>query len=356
MQVSVRLTSLVVATVLLAVSPVISNAQALAVQAARPASTASKRITIHVVVDANNSKPPTTVGGLQQQDFTVLDNKVPRPLTSFRAVSGGQEPARVVVLIDAVNIRLQGLAYERDQLSAFLRAHGGKLAHPTAIAILTDNGLKMQNDFSTDGNGISESLQKQDIGMRFIGRSTGIYGAEDRFGLSLDGLRTLATRAAGLPGRTVVLWISPGWPLLSGPGIELSDKQEKQIFGDIVSLSTQLRESRVTLYAIDPIGANEGVGRTFYYQEFLKGISKPSQVDVGDLGLQVLAIQSGGMALNSNDTGALLQRCFADLDNYYEISFEPPPAETHDVYHHLEVTLDKPGITGRTRYGYYSQP
>ena len=65
----------------------------------------------------------------------------------------------------------------------------------------------------------------------------------------------------------------------------------------MVGLSTQLRQARITLYSVDPLVSNQGVGRTSYYQEFLKGVSKPSQVNVGNLSLQVLAVQSGGLAL-----------------------------------------------------------
>ena len=154
----------------------------------------------------------------------------------------------------------------------------------------------------------------------------------------------------------MILWVSPGWPLLSGPEVNLDSRQQRELFSDVVNMSTELRETRVTLYAIDPIGANESLERTFYYESFLKGIAKPSQVDAGDLGLQVLALQSGGIALNSNDTGALLQRSYADLDNYYEITFDAVPTETRDTYRHVEIKVDKPGMIARTRDGYYAQP
>jgi VWFA-related protein len=356
MQVSARRTIVALAILLLAALPLHSIAQTLASETARPASPSSRRITIDIVVDAKGSKPPATVAGLQQQDFAILDNKVPRAFDSFRAISLGQQPVRVVLLVDAVNIGIDRLGYERNQISAFLRAQGGHLAHPTSIAILTDKGVQLQDGFSTDGNDIAAGLEKQEIGIRSIGRDAGIYGAEDRSGISLNALRALAAREGQQPGRTVVLWISPGWPLLSGAGIDLSIKQEKAIFSDIVNLSTQLREARVTLYAVDPLGATEEVGQTFFYESFLKGIGKSSQVDFGDLSLQVLAAQSGGLVMNSNDTASLLQRCVADLDNYYEISFEAPPSETRDTYHHLEIKLAKPGMIARTRDGYYAQP
>jgi hypothetical protein len=65
-----------------------------------------------------------------------------------------------------------------------------------------------------------------------------------------------------------------------------------------------------------------------------KGVSKASQVQVGDLGLEVLATQSGGVALNANDdVAALLQKCVADTAAYYELPFDPPQAtgETNTI-------------------------
>jgi hypothetical protein len=97
--------------------------------------------------------------------------------------------------------------------------------------------------------------------------------------------------------------------------------------------------------------------RTSYYKDFLKGVSKPSEVNLGDLSLPVLAIQSGGLALNSsNNIAGLIQECVADAAPYYEISFDSSPAERLDEYHHLEVKVAKPGLTARTRQGYYAQP
>jgi hypothetical protein len=46
----------------------------------------------------------------------------------------------------------------------------------------------------------------------------------------------------------------------------------------------------------------------------------------------------------------------ADGKAYYELSFEPPTADHKDEYHHIEVQVAKPGLTARTREGYYLQP
>lgn len=159
------------------------------------------------------------------------------------------------------------------------------------------------------------------------------------------------------PGRKILLWVSPGWPLLSGPEVELGSKVQQQLFADVVSFSTDLLQDRITLYSIDPFGTRESLVRAFYWENFVKGISKLNQVLPGNLGLQVLAAQSGGVALYANnDNTALLQTCLADTRTYYELSFDPPAGEVPDQYHRLEIHIAKSGLIARTRQGYYSRP
>lgn len=179
------------------------------------------RIVLDVVVTAKSGAP---VGGLQQQDFTLLDNKVPQTLASFQAVAGREASLDVTVVIDSAN------AVYRTQAHA-------------------------------------------------------------------------------------------------------------------------------TLYSIDPLGTSDIGAAIFYWREFVKGVSKPSEIQAANLALPVLATQSGGIAFNSNnDVSAELQKCFVDIGTYYELSFDPSPAGGPRQYHQLEVRVAKPGLTARTRQGYYSQP
>ncbi len=327
-------------------------AGALRAQEAVPTANPS-RIDLGVVVRQASGHPVTN---LQQQDFTILDNKTPRPIASFHSPGAVQTPVEVVLVIDAVNSTYSNIAYQRGEIDKFLRTNGGQLAEPTALGIFTDDGIKVQKDFATNGNELSGSLDSYTIGLRDIRRSSQ-YGGFDRFNLSLKALSELVATEAPRPGRKMILWVSPGWPLLSGPGIQLGRKQVEQIFATIVGLSTQLRQGHITVYSVDPLGATEGVGRAFYYQTFLKGVSKVSQVQMGDLALQVLATQSGGLVLNSsNDISSLLERCMEDANASYEVSFDPPAGQHRDEYHSLQIRVNSPGLTVRTRTGYYAQP
>jgi VWFA-related protein len=339
---------------LLFLLPILCTSAVYAQQSGPLAQAAQSRIYLDVVVTAKSGPP---VQGLQQQDFTVLDNKAPQTIATFQALGGSQAPIEVVLVVDAVNTEYRVVSFERDQVDKYLGANAGRLAFPTSLVFVTDTGTEMLPTFTKDGNDLKASLEQHTVALRSIRRSTGYYGAAERYELSLKALEMVAEHEAARPGRKIILWMSPGWPLLSGPGIELSLKQEERIFEDIVNMSDRLRAARITLYSIDPLGVEEAAGRTFYYQEFVKGVKEPRQALPGDLGLEVLATQSGGLALNStNDVTALLQKCMADLDAYYEISFDPPLSDKRNEYHHLEVRLANHKLAARTRQGYYSQP
>ena len=311
------------------------------------------QIHLDVVV---NSKDGTLIGGLQQSDFTLLDNNTPQTITSFRQLSK-ETPVEIILVVDAVNTPFSTVSYERQEIDKFLTANGGKLPQPITLAILTDKGIQAQGGGTRDGNLLAQTLDAQTIALRDIGRSAGFYGAEERLGASLQSLSLLMSREAARPGRKLLIFISPGWPALSGVRVDLSNKQQQSIFSEVVQFSTQLRQARVTVYCVNPLGAGQDLGREDYYTNFVKGIVKPSQVDAGDLALQVLAIQTGGLVLqSSNDTSGLIQRAVDDASPFYELTFASAPAEHPNEYHALKIKLAQSNQVARTRQGYYAQP
>jgi VWFA-related protein len=317
---------------------------------------ANSRITLEVVANDKSGRP---VAGLQQQDFTILDNKQPQTILSFKAVGGATPDAdpEIVLVVDAVNTSFTRLAFARGQIDKFLRQDGGRLARPVSIAILTDSGFDMQQGTSRDGNALAASLDQRETGLRTLYRSQGFYGAVDRSQLSLRAVEQLAQYDGKRPGRKLVIWISPGWPLLSGPRMDLSSRDQQNIFNKIVAISAQLRESRITVYAVNPLGAAESLGRTFYYEQFLKGVTAPNRVQLGDLSLQVLASHSGGRVLNSSsDIAGEIERCARDADAYYILSFDSPAADGPNFYNAIEVKIAQPRLKAQTLSGYYAQP
>jgi VWFA-related protein len=262
----------------------------------------------------------------------------------------------VLLVLDAINAPFTAVSSERDQILRFLRAQGERLPVPTSLAVVTDTNVYVQPTSSTDGNALSAALERHALSLRMLRRSTGFYGASERANLSLRALTQLAAREGARPGRKLIFWVSPGWPLLSGPGVSLTATQQRQIYASVVQITTQLRQSRITLYALNAWGATEPLIRSEYYQGFTKPLVKPYEAEIGNMALQVFARQSGGLVVNSNDLGILLKRAFEDTSAYYEIVYDKPAAEQAEEFHPVEVRVDKPGLTVRTIHGYNSRP
>jgi VWFA-related protein len=316
-----------------------------------------RQIRLDVQVSDKSGAP---VRGLQKEDFTVLDDKRPQSILSFHAADSGTpaDSVEIVLVIDAVNAGFQSVSYERNEVRKFLLQNGGKLAQPTSIVFFADAGAKMQDRPSRDGNNLVSLYEQFETGLRTVNRSQGFYGAADRLELSLKTLSQLTNYEKARPGRKLVIWFSPGWPLLTGPSIQLTQKDEQHFFQSIVEASTGLRQARITLYSIDPLGlADAGGIRLSYYEQFLKGVSNPTRAQAANLSLQVLCVQSGGRVLNgSNDLTQELATAASDANAFYVLSFEGARADHPDEYHAIEVNLDKPGVKARTRTGYYAQP
>ena len=112
--------------------------QVLARQYQAPTSPGEGKIHLAVVVTPK-SEPP--VSGLQQQDFTILDNESPQTISSFEAVNGRQAPVEVILLIDVVNTGSENVDMVREGINRFLKADEGRLAYPTMLAILTNTEI-----------------------------------------------------------------------------------------------------------------------------------------------------------------------------------------------------------------------
>jgi VWFA-related protein len=332
--------------------------------------TPTGKIQLDVLVTDGAGRPVT---GLQQQDFTLLDNKKPQPILSFRAVDGstGQlagagngrtadpadPPVEVILLLDATNNSLTRVAYERTEIERFLRQNGGHLEQPLSLMIFSERGVKVQPQPTTDGNQVAQVLNKAEATMHVVQRSGG-YDAIERVELSLKTLRSIVAVEASKPGRKMLIWIGPGWPMLEGPGYRASDATKRALFNTIVDTSRTLREARITMYGVNSFDPQSpGMMRADFYKSFLKGVPSARQVESGDLAVPVFAIHSGGRVLDrAEDLVDQLNSCVAEAKSYYTIGFDPPSAEHVDEYHDLELKVDKPNVKVRTNAGYYSEP
>ncbi len=312
------------------------------------------QITLDVTVTDSSGQP---VSGLTEGDFTVLDNHQAAKIVSFRAVYGPTtDPAQVILLIDEVNNSFQSVATERDQIVKYLGRNGGHLPVPISIALFSDSGVKIDQP-TQDGSVLIAELEKMPIPIHTINSAMGGNGTVERYQLSLATLSHMLTYTGQKPGRKLLLWLGPGWPMMSGAHYGSTDGDKHRNWDSIVTFSKDLRQSRTTLYSVDSLSSESSLAHSVYYQNFLKPVTSAKDTDSGNLGLPVLAVQSGGRVLNgSNDLASEIASCVADAGAYYTIAIQVSPSEAVNDYHPLEVNVGKSGLTARANTGYYNQP
>ena len=324
------------------------------------------KIHLNVVVANASGKP---VAGIDERDFTLLEDGRPRKIVSFEPFGGNRRDfdprVEVILLIDQLNQTFQQVAFVRSEISRFLLRNNGRLAQPVSLMVLSDAGLRMQSRPSVDGNALLTVLEQ------LKGSSGGMNSNKpisEKFLLSVRELANIAQIEGKRPGRKLLIWMGPGWTVDS-PYFSFKAREQELIFDTIVEISNRLREAGVVVNSVsgnqpgagidgfDQVSDLNAMTTTFLYESFLRGVSSAKQAQRGDLDLKVFAIHTGGLIQGpGNDVVAQIEECITDADIYYRISFDPEPAAHPDEYHDLKVEISRPGLTARTNTGFYNEP
>src|ERR1035437_1029347 len=220
--------------------------------------TAEGRIHLDVAVTDAADKP---VPGLEPWDFKILDDNQPRKILTFRSFDGvtvkPDPPVEVILVLDILNLPFQQVSFTRAEVEEFLRQNGGHLVQPVSIFLLTDAGLRVQPRPSVDGNALGEIVSQIKGSISSINPAMGAGGDLMRFQRSAHQLANIAENEANRPGRKLLIWIGPGWPMLNGDNFLFSEKDQQHYFDGIVELSTKLREARMAVYSVSAAGPGD---------------------------------------------------------------------------------------------------
>jgi VWFA-related protein len=104
-------------------------------------------------------------------------------------------------------------------------------------------------------------------------------------------------------------------------------------------------------FSASSTGVRRGTGYIATQQQNVLGV-RSTQLQDGRGGLDMLSRQTGGLLVtNTNADG--FQRVIQDQQGYYLIGYRPA-GETFDRrFHHLKAQVKRPGVTVRTREGYF---
>jgi VWFA-related protein len=298
------------------------------------------------------------VADLKAEDFTVLDNGVPQTLLSFAAVTATTpHPADQIILVfDALNPFPEDMVPNQYGVEAYLRRDGGHLKIPITLAYFSYQGVSLA-PASTDGNKLAAAVEKMAPDIRAKQRRSASDGRTEEAYHSIGAMEQLAAYAARLPGRKALVWVGPGWLIMSTLNSRSGDNDRRTLFAQMVQARKVLEQGNITVDQVLVPDTATPQYDAFLYQDFLKGPKTFDKVDTYSISLQVLATQTGGQVLLRD--AALqdeLERCTRDLESYYSVTYARPKAAMPDEFHEVVVKTDKPGTKVRTMRTYYAQP
>ena len=174
-------------------------------------------------------------------------------------------------------------------------------------------------------------------------------------------LDTVVARLATVPNRrkTVIL-VSTGLPVsFMGGGrgcpAELADIM-KNVF-------RRAQRANVNIYSVDPGGVN---GYADYLQNPMRRGGRPAEnvmnanqatgaVKLRREFMEIMADHTGARAIvNTDDLGHEIDRMMAEASSYYLVGYQTSNGQPDGKFRRLDVKVTRPGLTVRTRSGFYA--
>jgi Ca-activated chloride channel family protein len=245
------------------------------------------------------------VPNLEQEEFTVLDNGKPQPITLFQNET---QPFTVVVMLDfsfSMTTHLDLLKQATEQfILRMLPADKGQ------VGAFSDK-IQFSGEFTNDRDDLVAALKDLQFG-----NPTRLYDAIDA---SIDMLKNVE-------GRKIVLVFTDG-----------DDTASRKGMGDVLD---RAKASETMIYAIG------------LESEFPIGPGRMQRTRP-DRGLRKLADETGGGYFELKKTTELaptFTRVAQELHSLYTIGFQPTVLDNKE--HRLDVKMKQAGQTGRARRSY----
>jgi len=361
---------------------------------------ARQRVILNVQVTDANGK---MVEGLGQNDFSLIDDSRVATIANVRQAAGAasRENVHVLLVLDAVSSSLRTIAALRKEVEKYFTQNRDRLPHPISLVLVSASGIVVDPP-SQDADVLIAELNQFTQGVRVMdcskpagqpmedasggtitpmnrsdslnslhsgdGTATGGETAaqfhaadckENQYVSSMGSLTRLVKGQLDQPGRAIMIWLGPGWPLLSGPGFgPETPAMRRTRFDRLVNLSAYLLRAQVTL---DGVGLPDQSGHAEPASQALKATAPRTAGEAGpaDVALPTLVRQTGGRIFESSkDVAGEIAACVEDGDAYYVVSFDAAAEAAGGLgqYHSLEIKVNHPGVTARTNSAYFAQP
>ena len=332
----------------------------------------TQRVLLDVVV---KDKKGNLIPYLSPKDFTVYEDNVVHPITSFDAptphaqpkpenaiVHGSADLAKIgaapitILVLDELNTSFEDMSFARQKMEKYLDTQPAILTQPTALLAVTNTHFQVIEDYTQDREALRLALKKHfpELPLKYMQSGANSSGAYERMALSLNSLHQIAVAARGAQGRKSVIWVGKGFPAVN---LLVLDNESTEVMQHAIQrLTRELMDTRMTLYTIDPAANLLTHGFVATPDELTEFESRTDgQPFADEIKFSTLAPATGGQAFyDRNDVDKELREAAEEGATYYALSYAPTNhIETPGAYRHIHVVLKDPNLIAVTRNGYY---
>ena len=168
--------------------------------------------------------------------------------------------------------------------------------------------------------------------------------------LALDGLRDLVRRIATMPGRRLILMVSPGFLRLT-----MHEEEESQIIDRASKAGVVISSVDARGLYTDAAGQPGKVPMSPQVESAKTEYDRMQNRSASDPMAELASGTGGTLFENSNDLDAGVQLLSAPPEVSYTLGFTPLDLKPDGSFHALKVSLPhQPGLVVKARRGYYA--
>jgi Ca-activated chloride channel homolog len=265
------------------------------------------------------------VDGLTQDDFEVAEDSAPQKIAYF--AKSTDIPLTLGLIVDASGSQDHFEKQHERDLDTFLKAVLGP--KDRAFLIGFGNHIRLVNDFSQSGNEMMQHWKEYE---KHTDRFPELGPRESRdLGTAFyDSIfYSIEEKLAKENGRRALLIFSDG--------------EDNSSSHDMMTTIEEAQQTNVQLFSLR-------------YTEKEHG-KLTARNQYGIRVMDRIARETGGMHIDAQevDPHTYFQRIAEELRSSYELGYYPNAAAKDNTFHKIVVRVKKPGLTVRTRTGYFSR-
>ena len=367
-------------------------------------------VQVDAVVTDSKGKPVTD---LKAEDFEIFQDGKPQPITTFEfvdvkgssvrvdvaaagAARGRGAPARGVpapaqtrglrqgqirrtmaFVVDDLGLSFDGIVHVRDSLKKWV---DNEMQQGDLVAVIrTSAGMGSLQQFTSDKRQLLAAIALIKFRVGRVGVSsfapltaapppgsadTETFDRELSQMYSVGSLGAIQYVVRGLrdvPGRKNLILFSESMQLM------FPDGRNQEVEDRLRRLTDAANRSSVVIYAVDPRGVvytgltaeDSGNGRS-PRQLAQVGSNRTTQLINSREGMETLAQKTGGLFIHdNNDISAAVRQAADDGSGYYLLGYNPDDSTFQldaAKFHSISVRLKRPGLTVRSRTGFFGSP